>query len=421
MIRNRVLAAIPYSWVVVALVVAITIAIAFTQWGFAALYPFIQEDLHITLAQLGLIASGLHIGGVVTALLAGWLVDVIGARRLMTLGLVMMVVGLLVFSQMRDLVYLFLLAFLIGASFSGSLPSKTKAIMEWVSPRSRGRALGAEEAGIPIGGIIAAALLTFLAVTFSWRIAVMVMAIALAVSGTLFFAVYRDKPSGYTEGRERSKPGRKLPQVAKNRDIWLTSLYGTSFSGVNVAVLTYLVVFLKDQAIGLGLSDGVAGSCLAVAMAGAVIGRFGSGMVSDLLLSANRVVALIFLGILSGVSLALIAWIPSDAPLVLVFFLVFLVGLSTMGGAGLYVALLAELAGPALTGTTMGFSGMVSRVGSFGIAPLFGYAVDRSDSYDVSWWMMVGLAAFGTLLLAFVRPQARLGERTSSWGTGPQA
>ena len=86
MMRARALTEIPYSWVVVALCLAALVSFALFRWGLGVLFPFIQEDLDTSRAELGLIAGGLALGGGSTALLAGWLVDAMGPRRLLTAG-----------------------------------------------------------------------------------------------------------------------------------------------------------------------------------------------------------------------------------------------------------------------------------------------------------------------------------------------
>ena len=170
MIRIRALPSIPYAGVVLALSVMAAMAFAFLSHGMGVLFPFIQEDLNASRAQLGLIVSGEFIGTAATVLFTGWMADVIGVRRLLTASLIVVGVGLLLFSQIQSVLQGILVGVLIGVAFSGSAPANSKAIMDWVAPRFRGTAMSVKEATIPVGGMIAAGLLTFLAVTFDWRV-----------------------------------------------------------------------------------------------------------------------------------------------------------------------------------------------------------------------------------------------------------
>ena len=417
MIRIRYLSAVPYGWVVVALCVMATIPAAFTYTGMGVLFPFIQEELEINRAQIGLIPSGMFAGGIATILLVGWLVDVVGVRRLQSVGLLGMALALLLFSQIDSLLYGVLAAVLIGITPSASYPAQNKAIMEWVRQRTRGLAMGIREASLQVGGMVAALLLTYLAVTFGWRSAVMTLAVITVVSGILFLAFYRDKPGSNPHHQQEIKSGGKPPpmsqnrdlslvsflsatlSVAKDRNILLVSSLGATLSGGYTVLVTYLVLFLREDQ---EMSAGAAGGLLAVAMAGGAVSRVGWGLVSDRMLGGRRVGPLAIVGALSVLSFALMALIPSSASLGLVSATVFFVGITAMGWSGLLTVLIAELAVPAVTGTAIGFAGLLMGVGAFGITPVFGLVVDRTGSYHVAWWLMAALTGGGTLLLALL-------------------
>ena len=404
MIRVRVLPAIPYYWVVLALCVGATLAFALLSHGMGVLFPFIQEDLGASRAQLGLIVSGEFVGTAATVLFTGWLADVVGVRRLLTASLIAVGVGLLFFSQIQSVVQGILLGVIIGMGFSGSAPANTKGIMDWVAPRMRGTAMGVKEAIIPVGGIIAAGLLTFWAVTFDWRIAVIVMAIIIILSGVLVFAFYRDKPGSYARADKTINPLSKVPQVLRNRRIWLATFFGATMGPSQRVVVTYLVLFLKEE---MGMSAGVAGGLLALLMAGGVVGRLGWAMVSDLVLKGRRVGILATLSMLTLVSIVLLALLPSDASLPMVALLVLAVGIVNVGRSGVYVVFIAELAGPALSGTTMGLNNTITALTGVGITPLFGLIADQTGSYATSWWMLAAFTGVGILILAIGSRQAK--------------
>ena len=404
MIRTRFLPAIPYPVVVLSLCMVATLALALLSQGMGVLYPFIQKDIDANRAQLGLMASGQMAGQAFTVLLAGWMADVIGVRRLWTVSLIGVGIGLLLFSQIQSVSQGILVGVLIGLAFSGSGPANTKAIMDWVTRRARAVAVGINEAMVVIGGIVAAGLLTFLAVSYDWRVAVMVMATIIAVSGILILAFFRDKPGDDVLTDKMSRPRGKVPQVLRNPDIWLATFVGATLAPLQRVLVAYLVLYLMED---LGLSAGEAGGMLAILMAGAAVGRIGWAMASDLILKGRRIGILVMVFILAVVSLSLMALLPSDTSLSLVAVLVFAVGAVTLGRTGVYVVFLAEMAGPALTGTTMGFQAMIATLAGIGITPLFGLLADRTGSYAMSWWMMAAVSGFGILILAIIGSRAR--------------
>lgn len=408
MIRIRTLSAIPYPGVVLALCVVATMGFSLLTQGMGVLYPFIQEELNTTSAQLGLISSGQWAGTAATVLFTGWLADVLGARRLLTTSLIIVAVGLLLFSQMQSVVQGVLVGVLMGIGFSGSGPGNTKAIMDWISRRMRGMAMGVREATITVGGIIAAGLLTFLAVTYDWRITMIVMAVITATSATLFFIFYRDKPDSLADSIDRAdtttKPTSKIPQVVRNVNIWLGAAFGISVGVIHMVIAAYLVLFLKAD---LGMSSGEAGGMLAILMAGGAVGRIGWAMVSDLMFKGQRVEVLGFVSLMALVSTALMALLPSTSSLPVVALLVFVVGVMTVGRSGVYVVFVAELAGPELTGTAIGFNAMIGILSGVVVTPLFGFIADQTGSYAMSWWMMAAFSGAGITMLAILGSRIR--------------
>ena len=401
--RSRVLPAIPYPWVVVGLCVLATMAAHSLIRGLGVLFPFIQDDLDLSRTQLGLVASVMTVGGGATALLGGWLADVVGVRRWLTVALVAMVVGIILFSQVQTLMQAILVGLLTGVAFFSTFPASAKGIVDWVTPRTRGLALGGLEASIPVIGIIAAVLLAYLADTYSWRTAILACAVIIAISAVIFFTFYRNKPQVYVERKEGSGQGGRIALVARNREIWLAAIAATGWS-IGRILGTYLVLFLKED---LGMSPVVGGTMLAVALAGSTVGRVSWGLLSDLLLRGRRVELLAFVSILGAVSVALLTWLPSDASTATVAALVFFIGATGLGWSGLWTVLLAEIAAPELVGTAIGFAIAIHSVLGFVVAPLFGFIVDRTGSYDMGWWLVVAMSGAGTLLLFFMRPQSR--------------
>ena len=402
--------AVPYGAVIIALFVVTIIPFALFRWGLGVLFPFIQDDLGTSRAELGLIASGVAAGAGATALPVGWLVDVIGVRRLQAASIATAAVAVLLFSRIQAPVHGVILGVVVGAALSSTGPAFTKAIVDWVTPRRRGLSLGITQASIPVSGIIAAALLSFLVVSYGWRDVVLVLAIMIALSSIVFFYFYRDKPGSLmARGRERSPRGR-VSLVAGNQQIWLAALVSVAFSGVQTTFVSYLVLFLKEH---LSMSTVVAGSLLSVGMAGGAMGRVGWGLASDVLMKGRRAVTLSLVGALSLVCMALMARLPSDASLYAVVALTFAAGSTAIGWSGVFSILIAKLAGPGLTGTASGFSSMISYAGPLAIPPLFGFMVDRTGSYDMSWLMMAGVAGLGTLGLGFLWPQSGLRDRGS--------
>ena len=67
-----------YMWIILPLVTGVALVRAFVGQGFPVLYPFIQDEFGLSLAQVGLITSAVAFCFMATAILAGWLTDTMG-------------------------------------------------------------------------------------------------------------------------------------------------------------------------------------------------------------------------------------------------------------------------------------------------------------------------------------------------------
>ena len=398
--RIRGPSTIPSVQIVVALTMVGSLAIGYTQQGVPILFPFIQEEFGASRAQLGLITTGLQVGGMATIIIIGWLADNVGVRYVLMVALLMVSVGFLLFSQIQSPLQGFLLALPISIAATGTAPATTKAIMDWVKSQTRGLAMGIKETAVPISGVTGAVLLPFLAVTFSWRTALMAPASIVALSAVVFFAFYRDKPINTME-RKRINLLRSIGVLSKNRGIWLAAIGNNILVAMHIVVVSYLILFLKEH---LDMSPTVAGRFLAIAFVGSGVGRIFWGLISDLL-GGHRAVVLAFICILIMVFMALMAGLPEDASPLVVGVLVFLLGTTAMGFQGLVLTFIVELAGVGLAATATGFALIIQRTNAF-IPPLFGLIVDRTGSYDMAWWMMTGIASLGALVFTLARHQS---------------
>ena len=398
----RLPSSVPYPWVVMVLCVATLTALASTFVGFGALFPFIQDDLKINRAEIGLISSGRVLGGIGTSLLAGLLADVVGVRRLQSATLFSVVVCLVLFSQMQSLFQGVLLAVLLGVSSAGSFPCFVKAIMDWMNPRHRGLTMGTAEASFPVGGILSALVLTLIAQAYSWRVSVLVIAGGVAVCTIAFFLAYRDPDkdrtavASATDGSVREK----LKMVMRSRGVWLGAAVAAAMGIIMTVVVTFLILFLKET---MGMSLVLASACMSVSLAGGAISRIAWGLISDYYLGGRRAGLLAVVAALAGVSIALLALLPPNAGLWLVMPIVFFIGTTGMGWSGLTGNLVAESVEPELTGTAIGLAATVIRLGPMFATPLFGLIVDRTGSYDWAWWMVVGVAGLATLIALGLR------------------
>jgi MFS-type transporter involved in bile tolerance (Atg22 family) len=90
--------------------------------------------------------------------------------------------------------------------------------------------------------------------------------------------------------------------------------------------------------------------------------------------------------------------------------ILFLSGLCLVGYQGVSYALIGEMAGTARTGAALGMMITINAACATLGTPLFGYIVDRTESYAVAWLSLAGALALGIVGLAlFLRDPHRPG------------
>jgi hypothetical protein len=108
---------------------------------------------------------------------------------------------------------------------------------------------------------------------------------------------------------------------------------------------------------------------------------------------------------LTGTSLLatiLLLLLPSGAPILAVMVVTVLVGVTLIGFQGVWMAMLAEAAGPARVGAATGFA-LTFTIAAITLSPpLYGLAADLGGTYSAVWIalsIVIGLAFVPVVLL----------------------
>ncbi|MFC2066500.1 MFS transporter [Chloroflexota bacterium] len=392
-----------YLWIVLPLVLGAMLVQALIGMGIPVLYPFIQVEFGLSHAQVGLITSTYAIGGLTTVLLAGWLTDYLGAKRMISISLVSMTVFIAAFPLAHSWHIVLALVVILSVSGSPMYPATTRAVMDWVPGRIRGLAMSLKQTGPPIAGALAAAILPILALAVGWRMAAASMGILILFTAIAFLSLYRDAPRG-KEAMHRLNIS-TLRVILQNRRAVTIAIWGGTFVGLQFTVLSYFILFLMEE---LQLSPIMAGGMLSIAQVSSIIARILWGSVSDFIFHRRRIAVLVIAGFMTVIGLLGASIMTADVPGSAVFLLAITIGTSTFSFHGVLTALIGETADTGQVGTTTGFSNTLMRTGTLVVPPIFGYLVDVSSSYSLSWRVAAGAALVSTLaLLAFGREPRR--------------
>jgi predicted MFS family arabinose efflux permease len=371
--------------------------------GIPAIASLVRVDLGLTLAQAGSFLSAYYIGPSLVSLPAGSLADRWGVKRLLVLGQLVIALGLLAACAASSYVGFTLLLVAAGVGYGMLNPTSTKAVMAWSPPAHRATLVGLKQVGLPLGGMLGAALLPALALRLGWRPALALSAALIAAGALASLVVYHDPPAA---PRAAPAPGsrRTLASVMTSRDLWLLALATGVFAAMQTVWMAFLVLYLQGV---VGLTLLAAGRHLALAQLGGITGRVLFGLLSDRRLAGSRRLPLVLAGAGSAVCSLALAWTEAGAPPVILGGLAFLFGVVGIGWNGVQHTWMAELAGPRAAGTAVGLGLAVSSAGVT-LGPLaFGQAVQLAGGYRGPWiaLALTMVVALGVLFLVRDRPR----------------
>ena len=385
-----------YPWVILSILWFSHIVYFLNYLTVGTLAPLIQPELGLSSAQIGFLCSAITMGSMAMQIPAGVLCDLIGVKWVMGLGLVLMGGASISMSWVHSYTGAFLLLMLLGIGIGCIQAPASKAIMTWFSAKGRATAMGIKQTGINIGGILASVLLPALALQFnSWRFSFKVAGVASLFSALLLFTFYKETyPS--SEGFFRMPFLRRnlLPLLLQG-DFVRICLSGILLMATQYSFTTYFMLYATRV---LKLPIHQSGILLGLAFGTVAFGRIGWSLLSDYLLGGERKPILILIGILAALTspaFILLRFSPSKE---LIYLLVIFFGLTGIGWNAIYLTMVGEISGKEMTGIATGISFLISNLGVVIGPPLFGYFIDATGEYHLSW-ILIGFCMAMVALL----------------------
>jgi MFS family permease len=81
-----------------------------------------------------------------------------------------------------------------GVGYGMLNPTSTEAVMAWSPPAHRATLVGLKQVGLPLGGMLGAALLPALALALGWRTALVASAGLIAAGAVASVLIYHEPP-----------------------------------------------------------------------------------------------------------------------------------------------------------------------------------------------------------------------------------
>lgn len=161
------------------------------------LAPAIRKDLDIGPMAMGWIFSAFVWGYAVLHVPSGWLADRFGARRVLSIIVILWSVFTAATAAAWSFASLLVIRFLFGGAESGATPSVTRGFARWIPLTERARAQGFYFSGMSAGGALAPPIVTFCLIGFGWRVTFLMLGALGMVWAILWYVLFRDDPKDH--------------------------------------------------------------------------------------------------------------------------------------------------------------------------------------------------------------------------------
>ena len=292
-----------------------------------------------------------------------------------------------------------LCAIFLGIAYGPINPSHAPVLLRVSHSGNRGVFFSIKQSGVTVGGAAAAVIVPYIAVLWNWQAGIF----AIALMGIISILMLQPMRDEFDRDRTKinltwsfSQLVQPVIDVFKNPLLRGFALVGFTYAGVQVSVGSYFVVYLVTREFSL--VD--AGICFLFVNIGGVIGRVAWGGLSDKWLTPKYTLTLI--GVVSAVSLCGMYLVSDSWNVFLLYVFSFVVGASTHGWNGIF---LAEIADHAPAGESHNWTAGVQFVIYAGVAvmpPLFGGIIFATGNYSIAFFMIAAFALIASAALIWL-------------------
>jgi MFS transporter, ACS family, hexuronate transporter len=387
--------AVPYRWVILAMMVCCFVFTFFVRFTWPPLIPVVVPVLGMKMTQAGAYMSAFYLGYIITQIPAGILADRFGVRVILALSLI--IEGISTFGMGYITTYDsgFALRVITGLGAGAVYSACARSLMEWFPAQERGTAfgimLGAPSAGIVLSSVIVPPLNT----AIGWAGAFKLVGIATILVGIAIFLLVRS--SEQTKGGGSMFGGFRI--VFGSRDLILTALAGFCLMWVELGTATWAIAHVKK----LGHSLGAAGSVMMFYGIGGLISPAISGYVSDRI-GHRKWILIVALLIIAPMTVVF----GYQTDLTMLCVMGFLFGFCSYLANPHLTILISEFAGKQWAATANGASNVIFQIASMIGPAVMGWSIDTTGSFSAVWWVMAAGPLVGILLMLPVNPENKL-------------
>lgn len=363
--------------------------------------PILTQRWNLPPESIGYVSATVSLGICWCLACGGPMLDHYGPIRTLQVGLAAVALGMLALSSTIPALG-FLGALLLGLGLAPNNPAGSTMLMRTAPAPHRNLIFSIRQAGVPLGGAIAGVTVAPVVVALGlpqtvWLIVAIVLAALLAVQPFQPRLDREKGPANRAWARTFLSPAalrRSAAVIGSHPQLPLITGLGISFSIAQASVTAFTATYLVTQR-AKDLAE--AGFLVAILLAASTLARIALGWLAD---RWRRGLLLLLLLSLAA-SIALVLLVASAAgPSWLLYPCVAVIGATSLGWNGIYMAELARLSPPALIGDVTSAANLFGFAGSFCGPLIFAVVAGRMSSFDWPFLLVAAqLAACGLFAL----------------------
>lgn len=368
--------------------------------GIAFVIPMLETKRETNLAVAGLLASMPSFGMVLTLFAWGALLDRVGERVVLSVGLALTAAASYAAASMQSLVAVGAFLLLGGAAAASANSASGRLVTGWFPPHQRGLVMGIRQTAQPLGIALGAEVIPDLAehgLSRALMFPAMICTVA-AVACAIGVADPPRKPRSTATAKELANP------YDGSKTLWRIHISSALLMVPQCVLATFMLVWLI---VDTHWSIPAAGALVTVSQLLGAAGRVLAGRWSDRVRSRLRPIRSLAIG--AALVMAVLGYADHQrSPLAVTVMVI--AAVVTVLDNGLASTAVAEIAGPYWSGRALGTQNTTQRLTAGVAPPLFG-ALIGAAGYPLAF-ALCGLFPLAALRLV---PVAAEPEGRSVW------
>ena len=278
--------------------------------------------------------------------------------------------------------------FLAGLLGAGVFVPSVRLIAGWYETRERGTALGLLNVGGSIGLIVVTWASPYLAMSYGWRLSLIIQGMTGVASSLLIWFFLSDGVKG------RSISGSAVLSAIRQRSFWVLAVAQFIRLGSYYTFLAWLPLMLRED---YGLDVLLVGTAMSLFSLAGMLSNPAGGLLADVV-GEKRVLMACFL--LLAVNVYTFTVLQGGT---LILMASFILGWLINFIRSPAFTIIPRLFGAETSGSLSGLHNTFASLGALALPLMLGVVKDATASYDIGWLALSSLMIMGTALIAVIK------------------